>query len=64
MLRGVCLTAKSLRAWPSLLSKSAYARFGSEVKIYEVSWFLLDESEFVVFGVTYSRYPATLHVFD
>ena len=30
----------------------------------KVSWFLLDESEFVVFGVTYSRYPATLHVFD
>ena len=31
----LCLTAKSLRAWQSLHSKSAYARFGSEVKVYE-----------------------------
>ena len=34
VLRGVCLTAKGLRACPSLHSKSA-CRFGREAKIYE-----------------------------
>ena len=60
----LCLTAKSLRAWQSLHSKSAYARFGSEVKIYESELVSAWWKWVVVFGVTYSRYPATLHVFD